>query len=136
MPKPEPQPIPHAKLEHDRAMAARWCTTALLLFLLVSAAAIALVLFREGQSKVLLIALISGVLLLALERLESKRMPQAMRSWRGWSGVVRPAIVISAVTFLIYLPTLTFTFSEMTLPTSTYSAQYRWGRLCDYSLQT
>ena len=77
------------------------------LFLTCLAGAAAIILFRDGRKWVILIALMAGALLWGLEYLESR---YRVTSTRGGNGYLAPVLLISLMTFVIYLPTLNIYF--------------------------
>ncbi len=90
----------------------RWLVA--MLFVSISALfiAVAIILFRHGNGVVLLVALLSGVLLLALERLEIRYIARPTIQWDSLQHYLMPVITILAVTLAAYLPSLKVNFNS------------------------
>lgn len=90
----------------------RWLFVLFLVSISALFSAVAIILFRRGYGFVLLVALLSGALLLALERLEIRYVARPTIQWNPLQHYLIPVITILAVTFAAYLPTLKINFNS------------------------
>jgi hypothetical protein len=88
-----------------------WITAGFLLFLCGFCFVATFLLFREGKGWVLLIALITGALLWALEHLETRYLGGSARAWNPLPGYLLPVAIISLATLAVCFPTLNSYFS-------------------------
>jgi hypothetical protein len=96
----------------DSSRSDRWLTAAFLMFLSGLCIAVTFLLLRDGNSYVLLVALLSGALLLALERFEIGYFASSTSIWNPLPGHVAPVITIFLAALVAYLPTLRINFNS------------------------
>ena len=90
----------------------RWLVAMFFVSILALFFAVAIILSRRGYGFVLLVALSSGALLLAMERLEIRYIARPIIQWNPLQHYLVPVITICAVTFVAYLPTLKVNFNS------------------------
>jgi hypothetical protein len=82
-----------------------------ILFIASLGAVAAFILIRDGNASILFSALLAGLLIWYLERLEGQYIPESTRAWSPMPGRIIPIAAISLVIFLVCLPTLHSYFS-------------------------